>query len=401
MNNEKNLFQKMILSTFILGGIGFFGNFQVVFMMILVLVCFFCSVGKIKFNACTFAMIFFLFSYTIIIYSYLVVANDHFYLNRMLGQLIKFILVVLSIMWGYSAKDLSLDSLNKIIRIFLMFNVFLGVVQILLFYSNVPYWGISYNRNFVDVDSLIFGFRVNGLSGEPKSYGVVMVWSFFFFLHSFKRKANMLDLVLFLTSFIFILSTSSGNAFLALFIGLFLFYFKYFNFRFILKLFAVFLVLIYLVVDFKDVIFSRPSHLMLINKLLSLSFDIRFFDDLILLPVATFFEYPMFIFFGFGVGALHFFAIDSLYLASWFNLDSGYIVGGLGFIENISNWGLIPFCTICFYLMKRLFDNHNTFFPLVLISMTSLFVGSMEIIPTFFIVGVILRPEINSRYDER
>ncbi|WP_133152836.1 hypothetical protein [Vibrio breoganii] len=261
----------------------------------------------------------------------------------------------------------------------------IGFLQFALYSLNLPYWNLSLNRNFSAIDSYL-GFRPSGLLGEPKYLSVFIAMALFinFKASGFKKAHNVL---LSLALIFLFYKTGSGNGILAFILGSIITYSFFTSRQFvIIKALCIFSVILFLAIYFKDYIFVRESH----QKILTNIFDLSYQDDLVKLPIYAWLANLQYVVLGWGYGLIHYFSLEFLPLADWFELRYGYIDSNIGLISFISNFGVTGLMIFCYAFVKAKKVNRSfDMFVLLLTSYITIFVGASHTYPSYLIMGYI------------
>lgn len=331
---------------------------------------------------------------TILIYFIVVYANYHLESqSRFSIQFIRLFFIFLSIIIGYNlARYISPQQYDKAIAVLFVFVLLTGGVQFILMELNLPVWGISSQRNYIAAD-LNLGKRVNGLIGEPKAFGVVSAMAFWFFAKRWIKLNKIVYLLLTLSSFFLLYRSGSANAYLAfVFTSLIYSLNKINGFKLFIS-FLLFSILSFsIVLVFKDYIFVRESHKLVIDSLLSGELDINIFDDLVKLVLAVWIEDFQYIIFGWGFGLIHFFSINHLDMATWFTIDHGYIDSNVGILSFISNFGIfgltLLLCLI--YRLLKIYSEDEKLAGIISLCIVPIIIGSPHVLPVFVTLGYLI-----------
>jgi hypothetical protein len=143
-----------------------------------------------------------------------------------------------------------------------------------------------------------------------------------------------------------------------------------------------------------ELLLIRDSHRIILDNILSM--ELTYFDDLVALPLMAWINYPINLFFGFGVGLMHFYASEFFYLGTWITPER-YIEGNFGFITYVSNFGLILYILFFIFMLLRIktiirsnINNNLTNFFIYSFIVGFTIQGSMSI-PLFLAIGWIIK----------
>lgn len=321
-------------------------------------------------------------------------------LHRFEIQLFRFIFILFDIYIGLKLFEyLDEKTVIKILLSSIILIVLLALYQNIAYMYNLPLWGLYFSHNEKFAIDSITGYRNSSLCGEPKYLSVYMAVAFFFVKDLSKKYLKKIFAYLLMVLILFVfLKTSSANGLLAFLILIAINIYLYSR-----KIFYVSILLIpilsYLFLNYYEYIIFRPSHLLILDAIMNSSIDMSYMDDLVYLPWLSWINFSFMLPLGYGLGLLHYYAANFIYMAKWFNLNEGYIDSNVALLSYISNFGiiliLIVFIFFIYSMNKNLiffkYGNSNILIKYSIYTFfVGLFIGGNITTMLFISIGIML-----------
>lgn len=277
-------------------------------------------------------------------------------LKRTLVQYFKHLLIVFELYIGF--RLFYYVTPKEFVRLQTTLAVILGLLglyQIFAEAAGLPSWGISTFRD-EEIGATETGVRPNSLLGEPKYFAAYMALCCYlcYLLNFYSLRSKSFLLPTFLMSLFLWYMTQSGNGILAALTIVSVSYFLS-GVNFYLKVGLGFFITFgaFYVWENAEQFLVRPSHKLLVTALKQGTFAqfTLLLDDLVRLPLMAFAKYTTFVWMGFGLGLLTFYATEFLQFAKW--KTAGWIDSNINLISNISNYGLIFLIFLVYFMTSN------------------------------------------------
>lgn len=265
-------------------------------------------------------------------------------LSRFISQQLSLLLLFFQIYMGYAiSQRFTPNEINTLFQRIIYILVFFGTYQFFAYNYGLPYVGLyAYDTDF--------GLRVSSLCSEPKYFSSILVVAIFYFIDKLKiSSTNRISKYFFLILLIFLLiRAGSGNGYLAFIILLIVNIYMWKPKTFLFSFFFISISCLWFVSNY-EMFNLRASHVIIIESIKNGQISFEGWDDLIVLPLMSWFEYPLFLISGFGFNLNHFFALEFMKYATWLDGNT-YINGNFSIIDYISSFGIFLPMTLFVYL---------------------------------------------------
>jgi hypothetical protein len=394
--HKSSLLLKLI---FIISISGYLGVLKAPLVMILFLIVLVMDGKNVKLNKSIVGVYVFLVIWSIVVFQIKLIDGVNF--SRFYMQQIKLLAIIFEITLGfYLIQKMRMERIVLPMLFVLKLLVILGVYQVIAIKFNLPNWAMYYDSNKIAYDAG-FGQRISSLAGEPKYFAVVLsLLISYLFYKLLTSSASRFDLVFLFLSFICLYYSASALGYVATALALLIsFIWAYNNIATSRKLYVAYVLMIFVCYillfskfDIYD-IFSRASHKELLEGIAFNLDTVLIFDDLVKIPLLVWINHFYYIITGYGYGLLHLFALEFIGEASWYSVEMGYIDSNVGFISQVSNYGVVLFSVFivsAYKLSKNTILNKDTSVFLFVVITIPFIIGAIDLVPSYFFFGCLL-----------